>query len=72
MKFFRKSILFLLLVNFLVACLPTYAADELDEQCTNECKGSGFEEGHYLPPEPDSKCKEGFDKHPTDEICCCK
>ncbi len=71
MKVFRALISILFLAAFLISCVPAFA-DELDDQCTDECKNSGFTEGHYLAPEPGVTCKEGFKKHPTDEICCCK
>lgn len=71
MKIFRALISILFLAAFLIGYVPAFA-DELDEQCTSECKNSGFTEGHYLAPEPGATCKEGFEKHPTDEICCCK
>ncbi|MBI3591842.1 MAG: hypothetical protein HY094_10745 [Candidatus Melainabacteria bacterium] len=71
MKNYRMLLSFLLLIGFAIAYMPAYA-DELDEQCKNECKSNDSEDGYYLAPEPGAKCKAGYEKHPTDEICCCK
>lgn len=67
----KKIFGFLFLIALAVSFVPAYA-DELDEQCKTECKNSGASDGHYLAPEPGAKCKDGYTKHPTDEICCCK
>ena len=62
----------LILISFAITnIIPAYS-DELDDQCRDECINSNYEDGHYLPPEPDAQCREGYEPHPTDEICCCK
>ena len=71
MKFVNISILCLLLFNFVFNFQISYA-QELDEQCVTFCKENGFSDGHYLAPEPGAKCKDGFNKNPDNEICCCK
>lgn len=71
MRILKKSIFVLFIFGLVLGFLPCFSADELDEQCKEECKSSGFDDGYYLAPEPGAKCDEEFSSHPTDEICCC-
>ena len=70
MSLSRKLFYFLFLIG-LVFTLPSYASD-LDDECKTFCKNNSFENGHYLPPEPDAVCKDGYEKNDENEICCCK
>ena len=71
MKLIRILFCFLFLISLGVNLLPSYA-DDLDKECVTFCKDNGYEDGHYLPPEPGAKCKAGYKKNSDNEICCCK
>ncbi len=70
MSLSKKLFCFLFLIG-LVFSLPSYA-DPLDDECENFCTSNGFADGHYLPPEPGAKCKDGYEQNPENQICCCK
>ena len=70
MSLSKKSLSFLFLISLFLS-LPVYAND-LDDECKNFCSNNGFEDGHYLPPEPGSACRSGYEKNSENEICCCK
>jgi len=65
-----------LAINF----LPSYAEDDLDQECIDFCIANGSEDtrekglppGHYLPQEPGAACQEGFTQDEENQICCCK
>ena len=67
----RKKIFCFLVLIGLALSLPSYAND-LDDECKTFCKNNGFEDGHYLAPEPGAACKDGYVKNSENEICCCK
>ncbi len=66
----KKLFSFMFLIG-LVLSLPVYAND-LDDECKTFCTNNSFEDGHYLAPEPDAACKEGYEKNTDNDICCCK
>ena len=70
MNLTKKLFCFLFLIS-LFFNLPSYA-DDLDDECNKFCKKNDFEKGHYLPPLPGAKCKDGYKKNEENEICCCK
>ena len=70
MNLSRKILSFLFLTG-LILSLPVYA-DDLDNECKKFCTNNGFEDGHYLAPEPGAVCKDGYDKSDENEICCCE
>ncbi len=66
-----KIIFSLMFLIGLVLSLPAYSSD-LDDECKNFCTNNGFDDGHYLPPEPGAKCKDGYEQSEESQICCCK
>ena len=65
----RKTFYFLLVILFFN--LPS-SANDLDDECKNFCVKNSFEDGQYLPPEPDAKCDSGYEQSKENQICCCK
>ena len=70
MVWYLKIFSFLFLI-VLVFTLPSYAND-LDDECKDFCRNNGFEDGHYLAPEPGARCRAGYTRNEENEICCCK
>ena len=57
-----------LAINF----LPSYAEDDIDQECVDFCTANNYTEGYYLAPENDDvKCKADYTQS-EDGICCCK
>ena len=72
-----KRALIPLMVFLLFGCIsqPALAQEGdngLNKECASFCTENGFEDGHYLAPEPDAHCNDGYTKNPDNEICCCK
>ncbi len=67
----KKSYLVILALILSSNFLPSFA-DDLDQECIDFCKNNGQADGHYLPQEPGSACKEGFTQDEENQICCCK
>ncbi len=70
MSLSKKIFSFMFLFG-LILSIPAYAND-LDDECNNFCTNNGFEDGHYLAPEPGAACKDGYKQNRENEICCCK
>ena len=69
--------LFIFALILATSFLPSYAEDDLDQECIDFCHNNGSDPedpnaGHYLPQEPGAACQEGFTQDEENQICCCK
>ena len=62
----------LILLSIQLVSFGPVLADDLDEECKSFCINNGSEDGHYLAPEPNVKCEDGYEQSSENEICCCK
>lgn len=60
----------LIILGLGLSPVPSFA-DDLDDECITYCTDNGFEDGHYLPPEPGAECDEDFEQDSANPICCC-
>lgn len=67
----KNIILSLLLALGVGLSFTPVLADDLDDECLTFCSGEGFEDGHYLAPEPGAECDDGYEQHSENSICCC-
>lgn len=68
----KKTSLFIFALILATSFLPSFAEDDLDQECIDFCTANGHTAGHYLPQEPGAACKEGFTQDEENQICCCK
>lgn len=72
MRTIRLLVGLLVILNVGFFALPSQADETLDEECATYCIDNGFEDGHYVAPEPGATCDDGYEQDETNPICCCQ